>query len=138
MPGASLENDRVALVAFAGRAVVVCPLTRDYGFFRWAVEGLSPLSGGGGGTLIGDAIRKVTADLFDPLEKRYKDLILISDGEDQDSYPAEAAAAAAEQGVRIIAIGLGDDRKGSRIPVEDSSGHRSFLTYEGREEIDRT
>jgi Ca-activated chloride channel family protein len=130
----TLEGDRVALVAFAGSATLVCPLTRDYAFFRWAVESLSPAHGGGEGTLIGDAIRKVATDLFDPLERRYKDLILISDGEDQESFPVDAAAAAAEQGVRIIAIGLGDDQAGSRIPVVDSSsGGRTFLTYRGRE-----
>jgi Ca-activated chloride channel family protein len=128
-----LEGDRVALVAFAGEARIVCPLTRDYGFFRWAAESLSPADGGAGGTLIGDAIRKVAGDLFDPLERRYKDVILISDGEDQDSFPAEAAAAAAEQGVRIIAIGLGDDTSGSRIPIVDASGERRYLTYGGRE-----
>jgi Ca-activated chloride channel family protein len=128
-----LEGDRVALVAFAGEARIVCPLTRDYGFFRWAAEGLSPADGGSGGTLIGDAIRKVAGDLFDPLERRYKDVILISDGEDQDSFPAEAAAAAAEQGVRIIAIGLGDAAAGSRIPIVDASGERRYLTYRGRE-----
>ena len=128
-----LEGDRVALVAFAGSATLVCPLTRDYAFFRWAVESLSPSHGGGGGTLIGDAIRKVATDLFDPLERRYKDLILISDGEDQESFPVDAAAAAAEQGVRIIAIGLGDDQAGSRIPVVDSSGNRAYLTYRGQD-----
>jgi Ca-activated chloride channel family protein len=120
-------------VAFAGSARLVCPLTRDYAFFRWAVEGLSPADGGGAGTLIGDAIRKVATDLFDPLERRFKDLILISDGEDQESFPVDAAAAAAEQGVRIIAVGLGDDQTGSRIPVMDSSGGRSYLTYRGQE-----
>jgi Ca-activated chloride channel family protein len=128
-----LEGDRVAVVAFAGNAAVVCPLTRDYGFFKWAVEGLSPASVDSGGTLIGDAIRKVAGDVFDPLEKRYKDLILITDGEDQESFPVEAAAVAGQQGVRIIAIGLGDDARGSRIPITDSSGNSTFLEENGQE-----
>ena len=33
-----LQGDRVALVAFAGTAVVKCPLTLDYGFFRLALR----------------------------------------------------------------------------------------------------
>ncbi len=128
-----LEGDRVAVVAFAGTAVVVCPLTRDYGFFKWAIESLSPASVDSGGTLIGDAIRKVSSDVFDPLEKRYKDLILITDGEDQGSFPVEAASAGGLQGVRIIAIGLGDEIGGSRIPVPDSSGNILFLKENGNE-----
>ncbi|HUV06452.1 MAG TPA: VWA domain-containing protein [Spirochaetia bacterium] len=132
-----LDGNRVAVVAFAGSAGMVCPLTRDYGFFRWAVEGLSPGSVDLEGTLIGDAIRKVAGDIFDPREKRYKDLILITDGEDQNSYPVEAATVAGQQGVRIIAIGIGDDTGGSRIPVTDSAGKRTFLTYQGGEVVSR-
>lgn len=128
-----LEGDRVGVVAFAGSATVVCPLTRDYGFFRWAVEGLSPASTPHGGTLMGDAIRKVSEDVFDPREKRYKDVLLISDGEDQNSFPVEAAALAGEQGVRIIAVGLGDEVTGSRIPLGDSPTSQQFLEDEGRE-----
>ena len=128
-----LEGDRVAVVAFAGSASVVCPLTRDYGFFEWAIESLSPASVDSGGSLIGDAIRKVSNDVFDPLEKRYKDLILITDGEDQESFPVEAATIAGQQGVRIITIGIGDDARGSRIPVSDSAGNSTFLKEDGRE-----
>ncbi len=129
----ALDGDRVGVVAFAGTATVVCPLTRDYGFFRWAVEGLSPGITQRGGSLVGDAIRKVSEDVFDPMERRYKDLILISDGEDQGSFPVEAAAAAGQQGVRIIAVGLGDEARGSRIPVTEASGATSYLTDGGRE-----
>jgi Ca-activated chloride channel family protein len=85
------------------------------------------------GTLIGDAIRKIANDVFDPREKRFKDLILISDGEDQGSYPEVAASVAGEQGVRILAIGLGDEATGSRIPVEGEGGQRTFLVAGGGE-----
>ena len=129
----ALHGDRVAVVAFAGDAAVVCPLTRDYGFFKWAVEGLSPGSAQVQGTLIGDAIRKIAAEVFDPREKRFKDLILISDGEDQGSYPEVAASVAGEQGVRILAIGLGDEGRGSRIPVSGSGAERVYLSAQGGE-----
>ncbi len=129
----ALQGDRVGVVAFAGEAAVVCPLTRDYGFFKWAVEGLSTASVQVQGTLIGDAIRKIATDVFDPREKRFKDLILISDGEDQGSYPEVAASVAGEQGMRILAIGLGDEVTGSRIPVEGEGGQRTFLVAGGGE-----
>jgi Ca-activated chloride channel family protein len=131
----SLSGDRVAVVAFAGGASLVCPLTRDYAFFRWAVERLSPSSAGQGGTMLGDAIRKVTDDVFDTQARRYKDLVLISDGEDQESFPVDAAAVAARAGIRIIAIGLGDPVNGSRIPVANPRGERRYLTDQGVEVV---
>jgi uncharacterized protein YegL len=133
----ALEGDRLALVAFAGSASVVCPLTRDSGFFAWAVEGLTPASAAEEGTMIGDAIRKVAADVFDPRERRTKDLVLISDGEDQGSFPAEAAAAAGQQGVRVIAIGLGSGSAGARIPLGEPGPDRTWLSYQGQEVLTR-
>ena len=128
-----LEGDRVALVAFAGTAVLKCPLTLDYGFFEMILDGLEPSSVSRGGTMIGDAIRKALDEAYDDQERKYKDIILITDGEDHDSFPVAAAEEAGQRGVRIIAIGLGDEDQGKRIPVTDGSGNRTFLTYQGRE-----
>jgi Ca-activated chloride channel family protein len=86
-----------------------------------------------GGTLIGDAIRKALEDGFGDQEKKYKDIILITDGEDHDSFPVKAAEEAFNRGVRIIAIGLGDEDQGKRIPITDDSGRKVFLKYKGRE-----
>ncbi len=129
----ALEGDRVGLVAFSGTAAVKCPLTLDYGFFRMMLEQVSAGSIARGGTMMGDAIRKVLSDVFDDREKRFKDLILITDGEDHDSFPVEAAKEAGQRGVRIIAIGLGDEDQGKRIPITDEYGRKTFLKYKGRE-----
>ncbi len=128
-----LRGDRVALVVFAGQAVVKCPLTLDYGFFRLALEGVSPDSVSRGGTKIGDALRTVLHDVLDNQAQRYQDVILITDGEDHGSYPLEAAKAAGERGVRLIVIGLGDEKEGARIPVIDDQGRQTFLKYQGQE-----
>jgi hypothetical protein len=65
-------------------------------------------------------------------------VLLITDGEDHDSFPLDAAAAAAEQGVRIIAIGFGDEA-GSEVHVSDPrSGARSLLRdADGRAVVSR-
>lgn len=128
-----LDGDRVGLIAFAGSSVVKCPLTLDYGFFRMMLEEISADEISRGGTLIGDALRKALAEVFDGQEKEYRDIILITDGEDQESFPVEAAEQVGEAGIRIIAIGLGDETQGRRIPVTDERGRRTFLTYEGQE-----
>jgi Ca-activated chloride channel homolog len=128
-----MEGDRVGLVAFAGMSSVKCPLTVDYGFFRMALDELAPDSVPRGGSLIGDAIRKALKEVFDENPSQYRDIILITDGEDQDSSPVEAAKEAGERGVRLIAIGLGDENTGRRIPIETGSGAETFLSYQGKE-----
>jgi Ca-activated chloride channel family protein len=128
-----LEGDRIALLAFAGSAVVKCPLTQDYGFFRAMLDDIGAESVGRGGTLIGDALRKVMDEVFSDRLKRYKDIILITDGEDQDSFPVEAAKEIGEQGVRLIAIGLGDENEGQRIPTVNERGERTFVSHQGKE-----
>ncbi len=115
-----LGNDRIGLVAFAGSSSVISPLTTDRMFFRLALEELSPASVPLGGTNIGDAIRKTQSLVFldsSPEKIRHRDLILISDGEDQESLPIEAARAAGRDGIRIICIGIGSS-KGAAVPID--------------------
>ncbi|MBX3379035.1 MAG: VWA domain-containing protein [Phycisphaeraceae bacterium] len=136
----TLRGDRVGLVAFAGAAVVKSPLTMDYGFFRMALDELSPASVPRGGTLIGDAIRKAMSDVFEPGPGRYRDIVLITDGEDQGSFPAEAAKQAAEQGVRLIVIGIGSEVEGAPVPSGEKS-NSTYLEYQGervRSRLDQT
>ncbi len=128
-----LQGDRVALVVFAGSSAVKCPLTLDYGFFRFMLEDISTDSISRGGTMIGDAVRRILKEVFDTREKEFKDIILITDGEDHDSFPIEAAEKAAEAGARIIAIGLGDENDGKRIPYTDQNGRKTFFKYKGQE-----
>lgn len=132
-----MRGDRVAIVAFAGTAVVKCPLTFDYGFARMALDDLSPASVSRGGTLIGDALRLTLSEVFDTDEASFKDVILITDGEDQESFPVEAAKAAGDAGVRIIAVGIGDETQGKPIPITDGNGRQTFLTYNGERVLSR-
>ncbi len=129
-----LSGDRIGLITFAGDATVKCPLTQDYGFLRLKLDEISTESTGVGGTNIGDAIRKASNEIFDDELKDYKDIILITDGEDMESsLPVEAASAAADKGIRIIAVGIGNAEQGARIPIYDEAGNRTFLTYQGEQ-----
>ncbi len=127
-----LRGDRVAIVPFAGTAVVKCPLTHDYGFARMALADLSPTSVARGGTLIGDALRAVLSEVFETDEPSFRDVILITDGEDHESFPVEAAKALGEAGIRLIAIGVGDETQGRPIPITDDQGRQRPLTYQGQ------
>ena len=108
-----LRTDRVALVAFAGSSSVKSPLTTDRLFFDLALEELSPEVVDVGGTNIGDAIRRcmdmVFYDLDDAESVSHRDIILITDGEDQESLPVEAARVAGSKGIRILALGIGSE-----------------------------
>ena len=128
-----LRGDRVGLLVFAGTAVVKCPLTLDYGFFRMMLADVSTDSISRGGTMIGDAVRTALDQMLDNRETQYKDIVLITDGEDHESFPVEAVIAAAEKSVRFLIVGLGDENEGKRIPVADASGRRTFMQYQGRE-----
>ncbi len=128
-----INGDRVALVAFAGKAAVQCPLTQDYGFFRMQLADTSPASVSRGGTNLGDAIRVVQEQLFNGGEEgvAHRDVILITDGEDHGSFPVEAAKKLGADGVRLIAIGIGDENAGTPIELTDESGRRKILEYQG-------
>jgi Ca-activated chloride channel family protein len=127
-----LAGDRVGLVTFAGGSVVKCPLTIDYGTFRMVLGDAGIRSSARGGTLIGDAVRMAAGSFADEV-KKYKAIILITDGEDQESYPVEAATTAfSEQGIRIYTIGIGDLDDGARIPITQN-GQRTYLQHDGQE-----
>ena len=125
-----LRGDRVALVAFAGTAVVKSPLTFDYGFVRLAVERLSADSVSRGGTLIGDALRVVRDSVFGDQVSPFRDVVLITDGGDLGSLPLQAAGELGALGARIIAVGLGDEVTGQPIP--DPAADGGYLQYEGQ------
>ena len=127
-----LKGDRVGLIAFAGAAVVQTPLTTDQGFFQLVLDETDVDSAPRGGSLIGDAIRKAL-EAMEPRHDRDQVIVLITDGEDHDSFPAEAAKAAAERDVKVICVGLGDTEEGMRIPMRDESGQLSYMKHDGQE-----
>lgn len=126
----ALAGDRVALITFAGLPSLKCPLTSDYGFARLALDDVTFESSPRGGTLIGDALR-MAKSAFDEKLDTYKLILLITDGEDQDSFPVEAARVIwDEKRIPIVAVALGDEKQGARIPIETDNGE-TYLQYEG-------
>ena len=132
-----LGGDRVGLIVFAGKPVLKVPLTTDAGFFDMVLDDIDTRSAPRGGTLIGDAIRKAL-DSLPPRGDHDQMLVLLTDGEDQDSYPLDAAKLAAERGVKIFTVGLGDSNEGARIPVRNTAGKLEFVKEEGKEHWSKT
>lgn len=112
----TLDADAVGLVAFAGDAFLVCPITLDYGAFHESLNAIDINTIPRGGTNIASAIREAQAALR---RRRGSDkiLILVTDGEDLEGDALIAAQTAARQdSLKIYAIGVGT-AQGDLIPL---------------------
>jgi Ca-activated chloride channel family protein len=120
-----LRGDRIGLIAFSGSAFLQCPLTVDYSGFHLSLDDLSPGTIPKGGTAITSAIR-VALDSYEGGMKKYKVLVIITDGEDHEGTPLDLAKEAQEKGIKIFTIGIGT-KGGELIPLTDEAGRRTFL-----------
>jgi Ca-activated chloride channel family protein len=114
-----VRGDRLGLVLFAGVGFIQCPLTQDMNAFALFLEQVDSDSIPVQGTSMGQAIRLGMQALQEGTEATSvgKAMILISDGEDQDTDPLAAAKAASEQGIVIHTISVGG--QGAPIPLPD-------------------
>ncbi len=101
-----MPDDRVALVLFAGKAYLQMPLTIDHSAAQMFVSSATPDAVPQQGTVISDAL-KMSANVFNNADKKFKAVILISDGEDHDEDGVTTAKNLAEQGVMINTVGIG-------------------------------
>lgn len=131
-------RDPVGLIAFAGTAQVLCPLTPDFDSFRAILEDAEPTSVRKGGTVLAEPIY-AAVEGFQESAFVSRTILLISDGEDHDDFALDAADRAAAAGIRIVTIGFGDEVEGSKIRIVDPQfGARKTLTDDqGRDVITR-
>ena len=119
-----LAGDRVGVVAFAGETLTYPPTT-DYAAVKLFWRDLGPWDMPVGGTAIGRAIKSGLEQLTALRAKggatRGQVILLLTDGEDTDSEPLEAADEASKLGVKIFTVGIGS-RSGELIPEYDEQG----------------
>jgi Ca-activated chloride channel family protein len=116
-----LRGDRVGLVCFAGSAVLQCPLTLDYGAVIMFLDVADTQIVPDPGTSLAAAISTADAS-FIAKERKYKVLVLFTDGEDLEGEVDQAARKARDAGVIIYAVGIGTP-EGRPIPVRDADGN---------------
>ena len=116
-----LEGDGIGIVAFAGSAFLVCPLTLDYAAFHQSLDAVDVNTIPRGGTNISSAIAAARAALRRrPGSDRI--LILVTDGENLEGEVLAAAKEAASQdGLKIYTVGVGTS-EGELIPVPADQG----------------
>lgn len=123
------ENDRIGLIAFAGRAYTVAPLTFDHDWLERQTERLQT-----GliedGTAIGDTLAVATSRLQEGAKERAGEregafIVLLTDGENTAGMlePDEGSKLAKDAGIRVYTIGVG--RNGLvRYPIKNKAGQR--------------
>jgi Ca-activated chloride channel family protein len=119
-----LGGDRVGLVAFAG-VTMSYPPTTDYAAVKLFWRDLNPADIPVGGTAIGPAL-KVAMNQLVALrraggEARSQVILLLTDGEDNESEPQAMAEEAAQLGIKIFAVGIGS-RSGELVPEVGEDG----------------
>jgi Ca-activated chloride channel family protein len=124
---AQRPNDKLGMVAFAGRPYLVTPLTLDHEFLakRLADVKMGQVEDG---TAIGSAIASSVSHLKDSTAKS-RIIILLTDGVNNAGAvnPLTAAEAAKSLGIKVYTIGAGI-RGDAPMPVRDQFGRTHLQT----------
>jgi len=111
----NLVSDRVGIIAYAGKAYPLLPITTDYAASKIFLQNMNTNLVSSQGTAIDDAI-DLSTTYFDE-DDTNKILIIISDGEDHSEKAVDEAIRAAKKGVTIFTVGVGT-KNGSVIPIK--------------------
>lgn len=120
----NLTSDRVGIIAYAGSAFPQLPITTDYGAAKLFLQALNTNMVSSQGTAITDAI-ELSKSYFDEADKTSRVLIIVSDGEDHGGGIEAVSQEAAEEGIKIITIGVGTER-GGPIPLKEKGIVKSY------------
>jgi Ca-activated chloride channel family protein len=119
-----LNGDRIGIIIFAGEAYVQLPITTDYAASKMFLESINSEMIPTQGTNIGAAI-DLSMESFGKDEGKNKAIIIITDGEDNESNGIRAAQTAADKGVAIYTIGMGSP-DGAPIPIYVNGAREGF------------
>ncbi len=122
-----MPGNKVGVVAFAGSAALLSPLTNDPGAIKMYLESLEPSSVSSQGTNFTEAL-KISKEAFerggvttDEVVKVTRVILIASDGEDHEQGALDESKKMASEGIRIFSLAYGTE-KGGAIPVRDGMG----------------
>jgi Ca-activated chloride channel family protein len=118
----NLKNDKIGLIVFAGDAYTQVPITTDYTATKMFLSSINTDFVPKQGTAISEAIR-LAMKSYSPDNEQKKVLIILTDGENHEDDPINAAKEAKEKGILVNTIGMGLN-KGVPIPVKGSTDYR--------------
>lgn len=120
-----LGSDRIGIVAYAGSAFPILPITTDYAAAKMFLQSMSPDIISAQGTSLNQAVT-LAADFFDEGNATNKLIIMLSDGEDHEEGIEEAMNLIQEKKIKIITLGIGTE-KGGPIPIKRNGIVEKFL-----------
>ncbi len=107
-------DDRAALAAFAGRGVLLTPLTPDLDALAEMLASLDSELIEPGGSDLGAGVAAAGA-AFEASSERPRVLLALADGEDVDARADSGASAALRAGARVVSVALGSEA-GAEVP----------------------
>lgn len=110
-----LGGDRVGLVVFAADAYAISPLTNDYSAIQSYINGAETNLISQQGTNFADVLLK-SSELFQGAPSTGKLLVILSDGEDNESGISKAVDLAKSNNIHVVTLGIGT-KSGGPIPV---------------------
>lgn len=115
----SIGSDRIGIVAYAGSAYPVLPMTTDYELAKMFTQSVNTDLISSQGTAIESAVQ-TSVDFFDNPTSG-KAIILFSDGEDHESPNFDVTKLTKTKNVKIITVGIGTVT-GGNIEYVDEMG----------------
>jgi Ca-activated chloride channel family protein len=122
-----MPGNKIGIIAFAGSATLMSPLTTDPTSLRMYLDSLSPLSVSSQGTEFKQALTEAEqafkrggVDVTDTV-KVTRVILIASDGEDHEPGALDQAQKLAKEGMKIFSLAYGTE-KGAPIPEKDGMG----------------
>jgi len=119
-------EDRFAIVPFAGKAFLQCPLTSDKTSLIQMINELGPEQIPLGGTNIQEALNTALKS-FEAAEGAHRAIVLISDGEELYGSVDSILNELKEKKIPIFSVGLGNPNQKTPIAIRDAKGGTNFL-----------
>jgi hypothetical protein len=125
-------DDRVALLAFAGRSYILSPLTTDAGAIELFLDNHNPDVVGQAGSSLARTIRQGVELLQVSPGGGDRAIVVMSDGEAFEPVDSVAAAGAeaAQANVAVVTVGFGTEA-GATIPVREANTVREKRDADG-------
>ncbi len=123
----ALDGDRIGLIAFAGEAHLICPLTSDYNAFAMSLNDMYPGIVPRGGTYFRPALELALDTLTDGRRgESDAAIVLVTDGEDHYGGLESVVQRLQNKDIPVFAVGIGTP-EGDLIPMRDERGREAYL-----------
>ncbi len=119
-----LPGSRIGLIAFAGSASLLSPLTSDPVALKMYIDSLGTTSVSSQGTNVSAALREAMEALergSEESQRLTQAIVVASDGEDHEPGAFDVAKKLEEKKIKIFTLAYGTE-KGAPIPERDDSG----------------